>query len=308
MPELWNKVVKTACHHWQNLLVFSRQCRWQVFHIKPDRPVFIVGCSRAGTTLVYKTFSESAELGTLHKETHEFWSGLHPLQDKNWSSHSLGARDASDRDRAAVACFFYSRTGKRRFVDKNNQNGLCIPYLYELFPDAHFVYIKRNPGDNINSLMEGWRKPDEFATWSGEMPEEVRIDGGVITRWCFFLPDGWREYTNSTLEEVCAFQYQAINTGILHAKTLVPDEQFTEICYEDLLSDPVSSFRSAFRGCGIAFTPELERHCSTVLEKPYNAFSEIKRDKWRQGRNSSRIEKILPTIGEVTARLGYSGL
>jgi len=270
--------------------------------------VFIVGCSRAGTTLVYKTFSESGELGTLLKETHDFWSGLHPLQDKNWSSHTLDAMDASDQDRSVAACFFYSRTGKRRFVDKNNQNGLCIPYLYKLFPDAHFVYIKRNPGDNINSLMEGWRKPDEFATWSGGIPADVCIDDGAITRWCFFLPDGWRDYVNSTLEEVCAFQYQAINAGILQAKSILPDEQFTEICYEDLLIDPVSCFRSAFRDCGITFTPALEQHCSTVLEKPYNAFSEIKPDKWRQGRNSHRIEKILPGLREVAGQLGYSGL
>ena len=308
MPELWNNVAKTVNHHWQQALIFSRKQCWSVVHLMPDRPVFIVGCSRAGTTLVYKTFSESRELGTLQKETHDFWAGLHPLPGRHWSSHTLGEDDASDRDRAVAACYFYSQTGKRRFVDKNNQNGLCIPYLHALFPDARFVYVKRNPGDNINSLMEGWRRPDEFASWSGELPERVSIDGGSITRWCFFLPDGWRDYLNSQLEEVCAFQYQAMNASILEAKSGIPDRQWTEICYEDLLEKPVNSFKQAFRECGLAFTPELERHCSSVLERPYNAFSEIKQHKWRQGRNRKSIERVLPSIREVAIRLGYSSV
>lgn len=308
MPELWNNVAKTVYHHWRKALVFSRKQCWNVVNLMPDRPVFVVGCSRAGTTLVYKTFSESRELGTLQKETHEFWAGLHPLSDRNWSSHALAAEDASNQDRLLASCYFYSRTGKRRFVDKNNQNGLCIPYLYTLFPNAHFVYVKRNPGDNINSLMEGWRRPDEFASWSGEMPEEVSIDGGSITRWCFFLPEGWRGYLSSSLEEVCAFQYQAMNASILEAKSGIPQRQWTEICYEDLLEDPVTCFESAFKDCDIAFTPELERHCSSVLEKPYNAFSEIKQHKWLHGRNRECIEKVLPSTREIAARLGYSGV
>jgi hypothetical protein len=272
----------------------------------PLAPVFIVGCSRAGTTLVYKTFSESDELGSLQRETHDFWSGLHPIEERDWSSHALFARDASEADRLSVARYFFSQTGKRRFVDKNNQNGLSIPYLYALFPDACFVYVRRNPGDNINSLIEGWRRPDEYATWSGDLPGEVCIDGGAVTRWCFFLPDGWRSYLDSTLEEVCAFQYQAMNEAILEAKSLVPERQWVDIRYEDLLVDPVSSFRSAFENCGVGFTLELVRHCESVLANPYNAFSEIRRDKWRQGRNSDRLEKVLSSLGRLAGRMGYT--
>jgi len=278
---------------------------WAVAKPMPRAPVFIVGCSRAGTTLVYKTFSESAELGSLQKETHDFWSGLHPLEECHWESHALLAKDARESDRLAVARYFFSHTGKRRFVDKNNQNGLCIPYLHALFPDACFIYVKRSAGDNLNSLMEGWRRPDEFATWSDDLPEKVSIDGGEITRWCFFLPDGWRSYLDRRLEAVCAFQYQAMNEAILDAKPSIPAAQWVEIMYEDLLADPVNGFRSAFEHCGIAFTPDLVRHCESVLANPYNAFSEIKLDKWRQGRNRERLETVLPSLGRIAGRMGY---
>jgi len=305
MPELLSKVEKTLRHHAGRGLVYLRGLWWDVAKPMPRAPVFIVGCSRAGTTLVYKTFSESGELGSLQRETHDYWSGLHPLEDRHWESHALSATDARESDRLSVARYFFSQTGKLRFVDKNNQNGLCIPYLHALFPDACFVYVMRNPGDNINSLIEGWRRPDEFATWSGNLPEQVRIDGGAITRWCFFLADGWRTHLHCSLEEVCAFQYQAMNEAILESKSLVPARQWIDLRYEDLLADPVNSFRAAFEGCDIRFTPALVRHCETVLANPYNAFSEIKVDKWRRGRNRGRLEKVLPSLNQLAGRMGY---
>ena len=307
MAEFLLKITKTLRHHIRQWRVFVRGLWWDVVKPMPLAPVFIVGCSRAGTTLVYKTFSESDELGSLQKETHDLWSGLHPLEERDWSSHALCARDASESDRLSVARYFFSHTGKRRFVDKNNQNGLSIPYLYALFPDACFVYVRRNPGDNINSLIEGWRRPDEYATWSRDLPGEVCIDEGEITRWCFFLPDGWQSYLSGLLEEVCTFQYKAMNEAILDAKPLIPEHQWIDICYEDLLENPVNSFKSAFESCGIIFTPELVKHCESVLANPYNAFSEIRQDKWRQGRNRERLGRVLPSLESLGRRMGYPG-
>ncbi len=270
------------------------------------RPVFIVGCSRAGTTVVYKTFSASPELGSLDRETHDFWSDLHPLQERAYATHALGRSDASDRDRDIVSGYFFARTGRLRVVDKNNQNGLCVPYLHALFPDAQFVYVKRSPGDNIHSLIEGWGKADEFATWSTELPADVRVDRGRYTRWCFFLFEGWRNYLESPIEEVCAAQYQAMNRAILDARSAIPKAHWTEIVYEELLNDPVSGFRRAFESCGLEFGSGLEAHCRTVLQRPYNAFSEIKVDKWREQKNRERIERVLPSVRETAREMGYA--
>lgn len=268
-------------------------------------PVFVVGCSRAGTTLVYKTFSEAKNLGTLQRETHDFWTDMHPLANKRWDTHALGVQDATQRDRDAVAHYFYAHTGKTRFVDKNNQNGLCVSYLYTLFPDAHFVYVKRNPGDNLHSLIEGWGKPEEFATWSSELKEKVSVDNGRYTQWCFFLSNGWRDYLDKSIEEVCAFQYRAINEEILATKKCIPSQQWTEVFYEDLVRDPVAGFRQAFEQCGLAFAYDLEQHCASVLSTPYNAFSEIRLDKWKDGSNRDRIERVLPKVAAVARAMGY---
>lgn len=306
MSDLLEKVGKTLRHGARRGAQAARGRWWALARNRLQRPIFVVGCSRAGTTVVYKTLSQSREIGSLQKETHDFWSTLHPLGDKGWSTHGLIAADARPGDREVVSRHFYSQTGHFRIVDKNNQNGLCVPYLHALFPDANFVYVKRSPGDNIHSLIEGWGKADEFATWSNELPADVRIDCGRYRRWCFFLFDGWRNYLDSPIEDVCAAQYIAMNRAILDARAAIAPAQWTEIVYEDLIKDPVGEFRQAFTSCGLEFGERLERHCAEVLERPYNAFSEIRLDKWRDQGNRERVERILPSVSPVAQEMGYA--
>lgn len=305
MSEFLIKASKTLVYHAHRLQRGLRNASWSLARAPAQRPIIVVGCSRAGTTLVYKTLSESREIGSLQRETHDYWTDLHPPADKHWDTHALDAGDASPADRAAVSRYFYSWTGRQRWIDKNNQNGLCVPYLQALFPDAVFVFVKRSPGDNLNSLIEGWRKPDEFATWSSDLPEKIAVENGALTQWCFFLADGWREYVNAPVEDVAAFQYTAINQAILDARASVPAGQWVEVFYEDFLRDPVAAFRQVFECCGLAFDTRLQAHCAKVLDIPYNAFSEIRLDKWKDGRNREKVERVLPQVAGVAARMGY---
>jgi hypothetical protein len=305
LSEFLIKVSKTLAHYLRRVQRGLRAVRWTLSPQPAQRPIIVVGCSRAGTTLVYKTLSESREIGSLQRETHDYWTDLHPLADKHWDTHALDASDASVAERTLVSRYFYSWTGQHRWVDKNNQNGLCIPCLAALFPDAVFVFVKRSPGDNLNSLIEGWRKPDEFATWSNDLPAKVAVENGQLHQWCFFLADGWRNYVNAPVEDVAAFQYNAINQAILDAKTCVPREQWVEVFYEDFLRDPVATFRQVFEGCGLGFDARLQAHCADVLDIPYNAFSEIRLDKWKDSRNREKIERVLPQVAGVAERMGY---
>jgi hypothetical protein len=305
LSEFLIKASKTLAYHGRRLKRGARSAGWLLTRRPAQRPIIVVGCSRAGTTLVYKTLSESYEIGSLQRETHDYWMSLHPLAEKNWDTHALDAGDASAADRDTVSRYFYSWTGHHRWVDKNNQNGLCVPYLHALFPDAVFVFVKRSPGDNLNSLIEGWKKPDEFATWSSNLPATVAVENGQLRQWCFFLADGWREYVSAPVEDVAAFQYDAINRNILDAKASVPTGQWVDVFYEDFLRDPVATFRQVFEGCGLAFGARLQAHCAEVLDIPYNAFSEIRLDKWKDGRNREKIERVLPRVADVAARMGY---
>ncbi|RMF78471.1 MAG: sulfotransferase [Nitrospirae bacterium] len=307
LPEVAIKVDKTVRYHGRRLLQWGRGLWWPLADRRAmRRPVLIVGCSRAGTTVTYKTLSLARELASLNREAHAFWESLRPAAARGWEGHDLTAADATPEDREAALRYYYRFLGGRRFVDKTNQNGFRIPYLEALFDEPVFVFVKRSPGDNINSLITGWGRPEEYGDWSEGLPAEVRIDGGRYRRWCFFLFRGWRDYVAAPIEEVCARQWQAYNEAVLAARRAIPGERWVEVVYEEILDDAVACFRQLFDRLELRFTNELEAHCRDLVRRPYNAFSTPARDKWRSGPHRERIERVLPAVAETARKLGYT--
>lgn len=303
--DLRGKIVKTLAHHLRQSQRVLRSLQWRMTRPPARQPVFVVGCSRAGTTVVYKVLSEAQELGSLSRETHDFWDALHPVAARGWANHALDRADASDADRARVAHHFFTHTGLHRWVDKNNQNGLCVPYLDALFPDARFVFVTRHPGDNLASLLEGWCRPGEFATWSAALPARVAFEGRQLP-WCFFLPVGWRDIATRPLEEICAYQYQTMNEALLEAEASLPPERWCRLPYEDLLREPDAALRRVFQALDLGFDSAVARRCKAALGQPYNAFSAIAENKWQRSPHQARIARVLPDLAPLALRLGYS--
>jgi hypothetical protein len=299
-----DKVKKTAKFYSKFLLFQWHNLIWPFVRYRSKRPVFIVGCSRSGTTVVYKVLSMAMELASLQKETHDFWNSLHPPEENGWDSHRLNAAEVCERDRVCVARYFFKHVGMKRFVDKSNQNCFRIPYLLELFPDACFVYVKRDGRDNINSLIHGWGRPDEYAIWSQNLPAEVRIENGTYQRWSFFLFPGWRDFVESKIEDVCAQQWISANQAVLTSKAIVPQRQWVEIFYEDILKSPVAAFRKVYNELSLTFDKKTEGNCESLTSNPYNAFSTPRLEKWKE-ENPERIRNILPLIRETMLNMDY---
>ena len=299
------KVDKTARFHGRRAIQAARRLWWSMTRAPAVQPVFVVGCSRAGTTVVYKVLSEAAELGSLSRETHDFWDTLHPVAAREWSTHALGPLDATADDRARVTRYFFSQTGRHRWVDKNNQNGLCVSYLDALFPDARFVFVTRQPGDNLVSLIEGWSRPEEFATWSESLATRVDFEGRALP-WCFFLAEGWRQYAKRPLEEICAFQYRAMNEALLAVESLFPPRRWVRVAYEDLLRTPRETVAKLFAQLDLHYDRKTAARCEAALGQKYNAFSDFAVDKWRNSPHARRVERVLPDLQPLASRLGYT--
>ena len=298
------KVLKTLDYYRKRLLWRWRDLVFPLLQPEFKNPVFVVGCSRSGTTAVYNVLGMAPELASMRKESHDFWNMLHPMEENNWTSHILTEKDVTGRERREVSKFFYRYLGAKRFLDKANQNCFRIPYLQTMFPDAFFVFIRRDGRDNINSMIHGWGRPDEYGTWSQDLPVQVNIGNGKYKRWCFFLFNGWRDFASKSIEEVCAVQWIEANRAVLNAKNMIPADHWVEIVYEDLLGKPVETFRSVFSQLNISYTDEIRKHCENLSSKPYNAFSRPRLDKWKE-ENRERIERILPMISGIMEGMGY---
>jgi hypothetical protein len=274
----------------------------------PD-PVFVVGCSRSGTTLVYETLACAPELLKFGWEIPQFWNSLYGPLNNGWHSEAAGADNARPGHRDAAFRYFYQRLGAGWVLDKTCINVMRIPYLYALFPQARFVFIQRDGRDNISSMMDGWRlgRSDgrfELSQFFGVFPETVAINGGEFREWAFFLAPGWRQYNQASLEEVCAFQWVSANRLALEGKKVVPPGQWIHLRYEDIFDRPVEMFREAFDRLGIPFSDELRRRCAD-LQPTSIVKGKPRRQKWRL-HNPEPIERILPTIEPMMRELGYN--
>ena len=275
--------------------------------IVPD-PIFVVGCSRSGTTITYETLAATPMLLSFGWEIPQYWDSLHGPLNNGWHSEAAGAEHAHPRHRDAALRHFYQRLGAGWVLDKTCINVMRIPYLHALFPLAKFVFIYRDGRDNISSMMDGWRlgRTDgrfELSQFFGPFPDTVAIEGGRFKEWAFFLAPGWRQYNRASLAEVCAFQWISANRLALEAKAAIPPDQWIQLRYEDIFERPVAMFRGAFDRLGVPFTADLEDRCAN-LQPTSVVKGKPKQQKWREN-NPEAIDSILPVIRPLMRQLGY---
>ena len=280
---------------------------WDLARSRAADPVFVVGCSRSGTTVTYETIAMSPRLLSFGHEIPEFWDSLWGPHHNRWESEAAGAEHALPAHRDAAQRYFFQSLGLGRVLDKTCINVMRVPYLHALFPNARFVYIHRDGRDNISSLMDGWLHDGHFALGKllGPFPCPVAIDGGAFHEWSFFLPPGWRDYNDAPLEEVCALQWLTANRLALEASRQIPPEQWIRLRYEDIFDRPRAMFREVFERLELPFDDAIERRCATLDTRPTSIVKGApKKEKWK-AQHAAKIERILPRIRPMMVELGY---
>ncbi len=289
------------------LKFYLRGKQWDIRRPDAPDPVFIVGCSRSGTTVTYETFATSSHLLSFGHEIPEFWDSLWGPKHNGWESEAAAEVDARPEHRDAAMRHFYQRIRLGRILDKTCINVMRLPYLYRLFPQASFIYIQRDGRDNISSMMDGWHHGGHFglSQFFGPLPEEVAINDGEFRDWSFFLPPGWRDYNHASLEEVCAFQWISANRLALDAKRMIPEEQWIQLRYEDIFTRPVEMFEQAFAQLDIPFEDTVREHCASLASHPTSIVNGMpKQQKWKS-QNPDTIPRILDKITPMMLELGY---
>ncbi|HMN75637.1 MAG TPA: sulfotransferase [Burkholderiaceae bacterium] len=285
-----------------------RGLRWDLTRPRVPDPVFVVGCSRSGTTVTYETLAASSSFLSFGWEIPQFWNSLHGPLNNGWHSEAAGADAAAPEHRTAALRYFYQRLGAGWVLDKTCINVMRIPYLHRLFPQARFVFIQRDGRDNISSMMDGWRvgRSDgrfELSQFFGLFPEPVAINNGEFKEWSFFLAPGWRQYNHASLEEVCAFQWISANRMALEAKKAIPAAQWVHLRYEDIFERPVEMFRAVFAQLRVPFTTDLQARCANL--QPTSVVSGTpKKQKWKE-HNPQAVERVLPMIAPLMREMGY---
>jgi len=221
-----------------------------------ERPLIILSAPRAGSTLLFETLAQAAGVYTIGGESHaliESIAALRPGRGAVTSNRLTRAEATSaivtelrrrfsarvlDRDGAAPA------GGSRiRLLEKTPKNALRIPFFLEIFPDAQFIFLRREPRANLSSMMQAWRA-NGWVTY--------RNLSGWPGPWSLLLPPGYERLRDRPLEEIVAFQWKAANETILEDLAGLPHERWTSLSYEDFTADPRAEVAKllAFPACG----------------------------------------------------------
>lgn len=268
-----------------------------------DRPIIIVAAPRSGSTLLFETLSCAQSLWTIGGESHAVLEHVRKLNPAfgHCDSNRLTADDADDQTVARLRGVFFdllrghngrawAESGadpgeKPRFMEKTPKNALRIPFLERVFPDARYIYLFRDPRENLSSMIEAWRSLD-FVTYAS-LPDWPG-------NWSLLLPPGYGAVRGKPLEEIVAFQWAAANRQILEDLDRLAADRWSAVSYAELVSDPATAVERLCEFAAIEFDESLRARCGENLPLSRYTKSAPEPEKWR--RNEAMIERVMPGL------------
>lgn len=264
-----------------------------------QRPVFIVSSPRSGSSLLFETLARSPDLFTVGGESHQIIESIPALRPAahDWDSNRLVAADAKPDVARALRSGFLAhlrdRDGRRpvgpvRMLEKTPKNSLRVPFLAEVFPDAVFVYLYRDPRETVSSMLDAWR--------SGRFVMYPDLPGWTGTPWSLLLVPGWRDLVGKPLGEVVSTQWATATTVLLDDLEALDPDRWCVTSYDRVVAEPQAEMErlAAFAGVGWDVTLTgalpLSRH---TLDSPHP-------DKWM--RNAEELEPYWERVAEVARR------
>lgn len=130
----------------------------------------------------------------------------------------------------------------RRPVLKSPPHTARVGVLAEMFPEARFLHVVRDPHAVFNSTMKLWRSLHDG--------QGMQVDRG----------EGLEEYVFTAFEEM----YAAFERD----RAALPPGHLHEVRYEDLVADPVEVLRGAYERLGLddfeSVRPRLEKEAEAM--------------------------------------------
>jgi hypothetical protein len=266
----------------------------------PADPIFVIGCPRSGTTLLFRLLQRHRDVSTPGGEGHILWSTFQHPRTRDWASDRLVAGDIREGERQFLYAAIDRMAGGGRFLDKTPRNCLRIPYLLELFPGAKFVLLKRDGPPTVSSLIEGWTLRHGI---SYRLPENLELAEYRGRLWSYLLPPNWRDLKGTTIADVAARQYVASYETALADMERVPNGSFVELTYESLVDQPLEETKRLLDLLALPHSDEVIAMASNLSAHQVQVNSPPRVDKWKE--RGDEIGRIFPIIAPTTQKLGY---
>jgi hypothetical protein len=277
-------------------------------------PIILFGNFRSGTTLLHKLISTHPEVVPLYEPV-----SLWLYADPGRSHDEFDENDATDKVKRYIRNEFlkYQQQHEGRIiVEKTPHNILRIPYVRAIFPEAHFLYIVRNPLSFVSSVELKWRQPATRKrivkrlkfTPSAQLHHYLKRllnqlwNNRILRRKYLSL---WGPRYNGIQEDlktedlmvVIARQWARSSAKAERDLALFEEGRVLRLRYEDFVEDPVSDMERICAHCGLQMTDDMAK---TVKET-------VKTDrklKWQRF-EPHVLARIIPELADEMKRNGY---
>lgn len=224
-----------------------------------DRPAFIIGCGRSGTTILGTVLSRHPDVTYLN-EPRDLWIRCVPAADV-WSADAAarGGRLALDATDATIRVAWrlrrgfaraVRRSGRGRLIEKLPINAFRLPFLAAAFPGARFVHLQRD-GRAVASSIARWC---EAETWYG-------VDD---YKWHLLAAEAARRPETAELPAHChtawergLLEWRLAEDAIARFASAHPDVPRLVVRYEDFVDDPSRVLRAIETFLALRHDPAL---------------------------------------------------
>ena len=145
---------------------------------------------------------------------------------------------------------------EKRLVVKNPNNTGRVKELLELFPNAKFIHIHRNPYDVF--------------------PSTCRLYDKIISTQ--FLQNVDDDFTPNRV----LYNYKTIMKKYLDERHLIPKENLIEIAYDDLDKRPIETMKSIYQALDLGgeegAMPEMQKYLDGLKDYKKNRFQNLPPD------------------------------
>jgi len=250
------------------------------------KPIFVVGAGRSGSTVFFEMLATHPRLAWLSRladsypDRHWLHNILMRLRGKPYIDSILGAhfgpseaypfwdlicpgfsnpyRDlladdvmpgVAERVRGSISQVV-TRT-RNRFLAKIT-GWPRVRFLREIFPNACFIEVTRNPCAMVASLLavpfwDGWRGPPNWRR--GPMPADLNAI--------------WQREGESFVA-LAAIEYVLVQRAMDECRATLPAGQMLTVSYSKLCADPVGVFREATNFCQLDWSARFEKAIKRV--------------------------------------------
>jgi len=256
--------------------------------VKVDRPIFIIGPHRSGTTLLYKILGSHPDVGYYNRANRSTpnWPRLamfrtrlngrdDPMEAQNiWDRYWTKPDDFMDeRDATPELITWFHRNiagvlkarGATRFLAKYPRLSLRVPWLNAIFPDALIIHLQRDWRAVVQSTAVRIEKRRGYGGgWFGvRVPERKTLEGlpaPILAGHIF-------RFVSQEIEK----QRERIGT------------RFLRVRYEDVCTKTFETLHDIATHCDLCWSPDFEDSIPRDLKIS---------DKWRTRLDPDVIETI----------------